>query len=298
LVVDQDLVFDVAFARRALAKGGRIADVTPGEGPGDGLRLPAGTAAERVAARRALFRSLTKPSDGPVSRLLNRPMSLSVTRLLLDTSVTPNQMTIVSTVIGAIGVYLVFLGGWGAVAAGAGLVHLQSVLDGTDGEIARLKFQTSRFGEWLDNVLDDQLNATYALALGFAASAASGRPLWRWLAIASLVAITVYNVVLYHQLAVVHGSGNPFHFRWWFQKDGADLTTTFARPTPAMRVAAFFRALVRRDVFLLAFFGLALVDLVPVAVIWYAILAFGHFLMTLAHLANGGMPRPAPRSAP
>jgi xanthine/uracil/vitamin C permease (AzgA family) len=58
-----------------------------------------------------------------------------------------------------------------------------------------------------------------------------------------------------------------------------------------MRVAAFFRALVRRDVFLLAFLGLALADLVPVAVVWYALIAAGHLVMSLLHLANGGMPR-------
>ena len=34
------------------------------------------------------------------------------------------------------------------------LVQLASIVDGCDGEIARLKFQTSRFGAWADTVLD------------------------------------------------------------------------------------------------------------------------------------------------
>jgi hypothetical protein len=196
----------------------------------------------------------------------------------------------VATIVGALGVALVFRGGWGGVVAGAALVQLQSILDGTDGEIARLKFLTSRFGEWLDNVLDDQINAAYAVALGFAASAASGNGLWRGLALGSLGAISLYNGVLYHQLIVVHRSGNPFLFRWWFQRDGADLTTTFARPSPGMRVAAFFRALVRRDVFLLCFLGLAVIDQVPLAVIWYAFIAVGHLVMSILHIAGGGIP--------
>jgi hypothetical protein len=150
-----------------------------------------------------------------------------------------------------------------------------------------LKFRSSRLGEWLDNVLDDQINVAYAVALGFAA----GAP-WREIAIGSAGGITLYNLILYHQLAFVHRSGNPFLFRWWFQRDGADLTATFARPTPGMRVAAFFRALVRRDVFLLAFLGFALLDLVPICVVWYALIAAGHLVMCLLHLAQGGMPRP------
>jgi CDP-L-myo-inositol myo-inositolphosphotransferase len=272
VVVSGDRVFDVAGARRLLGAG---------EG---GVVMPAGTPEERRAAQRALLRSLAKPSDGPVSRLLNRPLSLSVTRLLLDTRVTPNQMTIVANLIGAFGVALVFRG---QVVLGAALLQAQSILDGTDGELARLKFRSSRLGEWLDNVLDDQINVAYAVALGFAA----GSP-WRGLAIGAAGAITLYNLVLYHQLATVHHSGNPFLFRWWFQKDGADLTATFARPTPGMRVAAGFRALVRRDVFLLAFLGLTLLDLVPVCVVWYALIAAGHLVMCLLHLAQGGMPRP------
>lgn len=287
LRVTADVVFDIGFARRALAAGGPLEAVDRS----GVVFAPAGSAGERAAAERTLLRSLIKPSDGPVSRHFNRRLSLAVTRLLLDTNVTPNQMTVVANAVGALGVALVFLGTWGAVVAGAALVQAQSILDGSDGEIARLKMRSSRFGEWLDNVLDDLINAAYALALGFAATAATGQSLWRWLGVGSLVSMMIYNAVLYHQLVVVHRSGNPFLFRWWFQRDGADLTTTFARPTPGMRVAAFFRSLVRRDVFLLCFLGLALASLTPLAVIWYALVAGGHLTMTLFHLANGGMPK-------
>jgi len=65
-------------------------------------------------------------------------------------------MTVVANVIGALGVVLVFQGTWATLALGALLVQLQSILDGCDGEIARLKFKSSKIGEWLDNVLDDQ----------------------------------------------------------------------------------------------------------------------------------------------
>jgi hypothetical protein len=287
LVVDEDVVFDLAFARRALASGGPLRAVDAS----GSVFLPVTTAGERRAAERALLRSLIKPSDGPVSRHFNRRMSLAVTRLLLDTAVTPNQMTILANAIGALGVALVFHGGWGWVVAGAALVQGQSILDGSDGEIARLKFLSSRFGEWLDNVLDDVINAAYALALGFAATAATGNPVWRWLSLGSLAAITSYSLLQYHQLVFIHRSGNPFLFRWWFQRDGADLTTTFARPTPGMRTAAFFRSLSRRDVFLLAFLGLALADIPAAAVVWYALVAAGHLGMTIAHVANGGLPK-------
>src|SRR5262249_21910789 len=182
-----------------------------------GIDLPCSTPSERRAAERKLFQSLRKPVDGPVSRWINRSLSLSVTRLLLDTDVTPNQMTIVATVFGVAGVAAVLSSTWTGVAVGAVLVQLQSVLDGCDGEIARLKFQTSTFGAWLDNVLDDLVNASFGLALGIAAAALLGQPIWRWLGIFAAGAFAVYYAVVYAQLALVHHTGNPFAFRWWFQ---------------------------------------------------------------------------------
>src|SRR5262249_24879401 len=154
-----------------------------------------------------------KSVDGPVSRYVNRPISLSVTRLLINTPITPNQMTIVATLIGVAGIAAVWSSTWTGVALGAILVNLQSILDGCDGEIARLKFQTSPFGAWLDTVLDDLVNTAYGLALGVAAANLLGEPLWRWLGISAAVAFSVYYAVVYTQLALVHKTGDPFAFR-------------------------------------------------------------------------------------
>ncbi|HWJ55974.1 MAG TPA: CDP-alcohol phosphatidyltransferase family protein, partial [Vicinamibacterales bacterium] len=124
----------------------------------------------RERAERELIRRLRKPVDGIVSRTINRRVSLAITSRLIHTNVTPNQMTVVANVIGALGVFFVWQGSWAALALGAFLVQMQSILDGCDGEIARLKFAGSKMGEWLDNVLDDGVNVAYGLALGVAST--------------------------------------------------------------------------------------------------------------------------------
>jgi len=261
--------------------------------PAQGLDLPCATADECRAAEQKLFQSLRKPVDGPVSRWINRSLSLSVTRLLLDTRVTPNQMTIVATVFGVAGVAAVLSSTWTGVAVGAVLVQLQSVLDGCDGEIARLKFQASPFGAWLDNVLDDLVNAAFGLALGVASSALLGQPLWKWLGIFAAGAFAVYYAVVYAQLALVHHTGNPFAFRWWFQTS-SDLGAELDGGSAAGRAGAALRSLARRDVFLFAFMVLALARLPQVAVAWYAVLGAGYLGLSLVHLAKGGIAEPAP----
>jgi 1L-myo-inositol 1-phosphate cytidylyltransferase / CDP-L-myo-inositol myo-inositolphosphotransferase len=107
----------------------------------------------RLAATR-LYESLRKPSDGFVSRWLNRPLSLRVLTpglLRLWPSVTPNRVSVLAFGAGAVAGLLFATG---QPFAAALIAHLSSLLDGSDGEVARLKALTSRFGTYLDAVLD------------------------------------------------------------------------------------------------------------------------------------------------
>jgi 1L-myo-inositol 1-phosphate cytidylyltransferase / CDP-L-myo-inositol myo-inositolphosphotransferase len=102
------------------------------------------------AAEAWLLRGLIKSSEGFMSRHLERRISLAVTRRLVDTSITPNAMTLISVGVGLVGA-LGFLGPTSlAQTAGALLFLAHSILDGCDGELARLKFLESRAGAVLD----------------------------------------------------------------------------------------------------------------------------------------------------
>ncbi len=94
--------------------------------------------------------------DGLVSRYLNRPLSRLIARLLAGTPVTPNQVTLLSTLI-AFSAGLLLVGGANVWAAFA--IHASSVVDGVDGDLARLTGRSSRFGAVLDAVLDRYADA-------------------------------------------------------------------------------------------------------------------------------------------
>jgi len=55
--------------------------------------------------------------------------------------------------------------GYLLLAAGGILAQVSSVVDGCDGEVARLKFGASEFGGWFDAVLDRYADAFILLAL-------------------------------------------------------------------------------------------------------------------------------------
>ena len=134
---------------------------------GDIARHAATTPAERKAAAKMLLRILVKPTeDSPVSQYIYRPLSKPMTLLLLHTPVTPNQVTIFVGILGLIGCVLTALPGQAMLVWGALLVFIAGVIDGCDGEIARLKLQSSPIGAWLDTIVDEITSVAYFIAIG------------------------------------------------------------------------------------------------------------------------------------
>jgi choline kinase/phosphatidylglycerophosphate synthase len=114
-----------------------------------------------------------KPNDGPVSRYLNRPLSVRISRRLVHTGVTPNQISILSFLCSVLAAGLFALGGYAALVLGGVLAQFASIIDGCDGEVARLKFQESPYGGWFDAVLDRYADAFLLLGLMWHAFAAN-----------------------------------------------------------------------------------------------------------------------------
>jgi len=116
-------------------------------------------AAIRRAESALLDNLLDKSNDGLVSRYFNRPLSVRITRRLVNYRITPNQISLFSFLCSVLAAGLFALGGYPTLLLGAFLAQFASVIDGCDGEVARLKYQSSHYGKWLDAVLDRYADA-------------------------------------------------------------------------------------------------------------------------------------------
>lgn len=111
-------------------------------------------------AEKTLLDSLQgKSNDGPVSRWLNRPISTRISKFLVNFNITPNQISFVSFVLSMIAAGLFALGNYWFLALGGIVAQFASIIDGSDGEVARLKYLSSDYGGWLDAVLDRYADA-------------------------------------------------------------------------------------------------------------------------------------------
>lgn len=111
------------------------------------------TEEDSQSAERKLDRWLVKPSDGIYARL-NRKISIPISRQLIKFPVTANMVTIFTLGVGLASGAFFARGGYWDTLIGAFLCLWASILDGCDGEVARLKLQESAFGCWLETVCD------------------------------------------------------------------------------------------------------------------------------------------------
>lgn len=105
-------------------------------------------------AKKILLQNLEKSTDGPISRFINRKISRVLTSWLCHWQLHPNTITIFTFFLTIISSLLFFLGKVELIFVAAIITQMASIVDGCDGEIARLHFKKSRFGEILDRTLD------------------------------------------------------------------------------------------------------------------------------------------------
>ena len=105
--------------------------------------------------------------DGLVDRYFNRKLSGPLTRWFLKTSITPNQITLLSFAIGLISALLFLKGDYYYNILGVAIFQFSAVLDCCDGEVARIKSMQSRLGKWLDIVCDNIVHIAIFLAIAW-----------------------------------------------------------------------------------------------------------------------------------
>jgi len=116
---------------------------------------------------RILKEELVRPTDGIISRYLNRPVSSTLSLMLYKKRIfiSPNIISVLSFLIALAGsIFLAtrwfFIGGI--------LVQASSIIDGMDGELARLFKRASKFGGLLDSLLDRLADLSIILGLALA----------------------------------------------------------------------------------------------------------------------------------
>ena len=230
----------------------------------------------RALARQVLL-ATGKPTDGLVSRWLNRPVSRWISaRVLLIPGVRPWHLTLVTAAIAFLMFALLCFGGRNGVVLGALLFHLASVVDGVDGEIARAAYRSSRRGALLDTSVDMATNLLFTLGVTLGLIRLHG-PLY---ALVGGLAVSIYlaGVLLLAALVRMSGQGPTFDL----------LKLIYSQRFPSgwrAHVVAAVRTATSRDFFAFLFALLALAG-AAAAIPWLVLGAAGLWLLIIIATAS------------
>ena len=102
------------------------------------------------------FRSLLKSTEveDPVNLYVHRPLAFAFVWSIFKTPITPNMVTLMAVIAGAVSGAMFLWGTPGAMIAAGALLWTSAILDGADGLLARAKNLQSQFGRAIDGWAD------------------------------------------------------------------------------------------------------------------------------------------------
>lgn len=126
-----------------------------------------------------------------------RPLGFILVKGVYNTDITPNQLTLISMILGILGGICYSFGDYKAFMAGAILYLLYDVFDCSDGQLARLKNNGTAVGRILDGIADYVVSIALYVGLGFGLTNNSSNPLMVWiLVIAAAISNATHSGLL------------------------------------------------------------------------------------------------------
>jgi CDP-L-myo-inositol myo-inositolphosphotransferase len=159
-------------------------------------------------SERKLFTSLKGKGDRLVSRHLNRHISIPITKTISNIAVSPNLISIMSFLLCLVSGLLFALGNPLWILIAGILAQFSSIIDGVDGELARLKFRSSRYGSYLDSILDRYGDATIILGITYHLITFVSKP---WIILAGFLVLMGSNMSMMSKDAFYRSYGKRYN---------------------------------------------------------------------------------------
>ncbi|GEM_PF-2338602 len=250
-------------------------------------------------AQNLLTKSLKKPlgrdSDGLVAYFINRPISLQISKRIANSFITPNMVTAFGLIMGLAAAALMFWGVPMLMIVAVILWQFSSIIDGIDGELARMRMSPSHKGEWFDTVADDITNITFLVGLGHAVTVYyNNHPSdiwwidtfhhWFFYIACGVALLMTITVLWFYREFVKMGIASHNHFEWGFESENR------------LNKSDEKRGILRKTVDLIAggFAWIAKRDFYTFLIMWLVIFglylpAFGTMLIGASFVGIGGI---------
>lgn len=203
-------------------------------------------------AWRLLSSSVGKTSTGWIARNINGRISLPVSSWLArNTSLTPNQISVLTNILAGVPCITSYLSGYPVL--GAVFMQMAAVLDRCDGEVARIKLLETKRGEWVDTLSDQITVGGFVISVPVGLYLHGGNQSLAFALGAFNISVFLFFLAWSFFFMVRYtGSGSLVSYHRIDELvGGGDLS-------PARRLLAFLRPVMRRNFYSLVFIPVAI----------------------------------------
>ena len=242
------------------------------------LALQITTPDDLAIAERTIRRASYKKTDAKLARF-NRRMSLPISVALIRTPLTANQLSVMLVAVGFYAAWLFSTGHYVAGVVGASLSLAASILDGCDGEIARLKYQESALGCWIETFGDYSYYIAIFVGLTIGAVRQTGWDSFYWLGGLALAGTLLsFALLIYLRNRITAGQPEKLH----------DIARTRFKADPSRwsRIVWRISFVATRAAMPYGIMALALVNALPLVVILAAIGANIYWISLMVKLRH------------
>ena len=245
------------------------------------LALQITTPDDLAAAEQTIRRASYKNTDAKLARF-NRRMSLPISIALIRTPITANQLSVILVLIGFYAAWLFSIGHYVSGILGGSLSLAASILDGCDGEIARLKYQESALGCWIETFGDYSYYIAIFAGLTIGAVRQTGWEIFYWFGGVGLAGtLLTFGLLIYLRSRITAGQPEKLH----------DIAKTRfkAKPSGWSRIVWRISFVATRAAMPYGIMALALVNALPAVVVLAAIggnLYWISLMVKLRHLLS------------
>lgn len=122
----------------------------------------------------------TVDSEEILDLIIFRPLSFVFVKLIYNTNITPNQISIVALIFGILSGVFYGFGTYTFFVLASASFFICNTLDCMDGQLARLKKNGTKIGRVIDGFIDYITSISVFLGLGIAMTHITGNPLYSW----------------------------------------------------------------------------------------------------------------------
>jgi len=227
---------------------------------------------ERLTSQKILM-----GTDAWIARNINKRISLPISIHLARWGVTPNQITTFNILLGILAAAVASQGGYLHFLMGGLLFQLVSIIDGCDGEVAKLNDCSTRFGSLFDTIGD---NLSFVLFIVGVTLGLYQDTHADWIVWASKTSIIAFAALLAIMISYLIRQRSETVSLVKYEREV--VSTNFQEGIPA-KLVCFGKFLVKKDFFAFLFFLLAALNL-PQGIVFFAALGTSSVAIILCTL--------------